>query len=100
MSDHMQHLPHESEHSPDDAGQSRQGGFWTSRAGLVAIAFLAIAAFFLLSEHWAHALGFVPWLLLLACPLLHVFGHGGHGGHRGSLSDGDRKRPHRHRNIE
>jgi hypothetical protein len=22
-----------------------------------------------------------PILLLLACPLMHLFGHGGHGGH-------------------
>ncbi|WP_292656660.1 DUF2933 domain-containing protein [Mesorhizobium sp.] len=59
------------------------GGFWTSKTGLVTIAFLLIAAFFLLTEHRAHTLGALPFLLLLACPLLHVFhrGHGGHGGH-------------------
>ena len=47
-------------------------------------AFLAIAAFFLWSEHRAHALGVLPYLLLLACPLIHIFGHRGHrgpGGH-------------------
>ena len=45
-------------------------------------AFLAVAAFFLLSEHRAHALQAVPYLLLLACPLLHFFHHrGGHGKH-------------------
>lgn len=59
-----------------------RSGFWTSRTALVAVAFLAIAAFFLLSEHRAHALGYLPFLLLLACPLLHLF-HGGHGGHAG-----------------
>ncbi|MBI3772760.1 MAG: DUF2933 domain-containing protein [Gammaproteobacteria bacterium] len=42
--------------------------------------FLAIAAFFLLSEHRAHALGALPFLLLLACPLMHIFMHRGHGG--------------------
>jgi hypothetical protein len=25
----------------------------------------------------------LPWLILLACPLLHVFMHGGHAGHGG-----------------
>jgi hypothetical protein len=64
-------------------GTHRPPGFWGSKAGLVAIAFLAIAAFLLLSEHRAHALGLLPWLLLLACPLLHVLMHGGHGSHRG-----------------
>jgi hypothetical protein len=43
-----------------------------------------IAAFFLLREHWGHLAGWWPYLLLLACPLMHVFMHGGHGhaGHR------------------
>ena len=49
-------------------------------------AFLAIAGYFLLSEHRAHAIQALPYLLLLACPLLHFFhrhgGHGGHGEHR------------------
>src|SRR5581483_5504246 len=31
--------------------------------------FLAIAAFFLLTEHRAHVLGWLPFLILLACPL-------------------------------
>jgi hypothetical protein len=55
------------------------GPWFRSRSGLVLLAFLAIAGFFLVTEHAAHALGVLPWLLLLACPLLH-FLHGGHGG--------------------
>ena len=53
------------------------------RRGLVnwaLLGFLAIAAFFLLSEHRANALGVLPYLLLLACPLMHLFMHRGHGG--------------------
>ena len=43
-----------------------------------------IGAFFLLREHWSHIAGFWPYLLLLACPLMHLFhGHGGHGSHGG-----------------
>ena len=42
--------------------------------------FAAIAAFYLFLEHRAHALGFLPYALLLACPLMHLFMHGGHGG--------------------
>jgi hypothetical protein len=43
-----------------------------------------IGAFFLLREHWAHIAGYWPYLLLLACPLMHLFhGHGGHGAHSG-----------------
>ena len=41
-----------------------------------------VAGFFVLREHWAHALGLAPYALLLACPLLHLFhGHGSHKNH-------------------
>ena len=44
--------------------------------------FLLIGGFFLVAEHRAHVYPYLPFLLLLACPLLHMFhGHGGHGGH-------------------
>ena len=44
-----------------------------------------IGAFFLLREHWSHIAGYWPYLLLLACPLMHLFhGHRGHGSHKGS----------------
>ncbi len=59
--------------------------WWRLSFGLVLIGFLAIAGFFLVTEHRAHLLGVLPFLLLLACPLMH-FMHGGHGGHGGSRS--------------
>lgn len=41
---------------------------------------LVIAVFYLLREHWGHVLGWWPYLLLMLCPLMHLFlGHGGHG---------------------
>jgi hypothetical protein len=44
--------------------------------------FAAIGGFFLFMEHRAHVVQYLPFLLLLACPLIHLFhGHGGHGGH-------------------
>jgi hypothetical protein len=58
------------------------GGWW-SRDRIVLIGFLAVAAFYLLTEHRAHLYGALPWLLLAACPLMHLFMHGGHGSHRG-----------------
>ncbi|MFZ5875443.1 MAG: DUF2933 domain-containing protein [Nitrospirota bacterium] len=63
----------------DHAPTTRKG--W--RSGLALLGFLAIGAFFLLSEHRAHALGILPFVLLLLCPLLHLFGHGGHETHNG-----------------
>ncbi len=55
------------------------------RNKFVLIVFLAIAGFFLVAEHSAHlglAIPYLPWLLLLACPLMHFImphGHGSHG---------------------
>jgi hypothetical protein len=62
-------------------------GWLFSRAGLALLAFLVIAAFFLFTEHRAHLFGILPYLLLLACPLLHLLMHGGHGGHDKSRED-------------
>ena len=45
--------------------------------------FLAVAAFFLWTEHRAHVMGLLPYLLLLACPLMHLFHHHGHGHRHG-----------------
>jgi len=46
----------------------------------VLIGFLIIAGYFLLTEHRAHFIQYLPFALLLACQLLHFFhGHGGHG---------------------
>ena len=59
-----------------------------SPGGLVLLAFLSIAAFYLVTEHTAHVFGFLPYALLLLCPLLHPFMHGGHGGY-GGHGDGD-----------
>lgn len=53
------------------------------RTALAATGFLLVIGFFLTTEHRAHVFGFLPFLLLLACPLLHLFLHRGHGG-RGS----------------
>lgn len=65
-----------------------QGSFWTgqffkSRTGLVLLVFLVITAFYLLIAHTAHVFGLLPYALLLLCPLVHLFMHGGHGDHNG-----------------
>lgn len=62
------------------------GTFLRSRTGLALLVFLGIAAFFLITEHTAHLYGILPYALLLLCPLMHLFMHGGHGGH-GSQDD-------------
>jgi len=63
---------------PDNSPPS----FWRRPAGMALATVALIAAFFLLREHWGHVLGYWPYLVLLACPLMHLMhGHGGHGRH-------------------
>jgi hypothetical protein len=68
-------------------------GSRSSRNKAVLLGFLGIAAYFLWTEHRAHVVQYLPFALVLLCPLLHFF-HGGHGGHGGDDRDanrGDRK---------
>ncbi len=59
-----------------------------SRLMLVCVGFLVIAGFFLITEHRAHTFGVLPFVFLLACPLLHLASHGGHH-HHGPPDGGD-----------
>jgi len=65
---------------PEDHRQQQPPHFWRSRYAIGLVVIGGIAAYFLLEEHRAHILGVLPYLLLLACPLMHLFMHGGHGG--------------------
>ncbi|WP_454656791.1 DUF2933 domain-containing protein [Bosea beijingensis] len=42
---------------------------------------LATLGIYLLANHGVHIVTALPYLLLLACPLMHLFMHGGHGHH-------------------
>ena len=61
--------------------QTQQSTRTRTTAGLALMVFLGVAAFFLITEHTAHVFGALPYLLLLLCPLMHIFMHGGHRGH-------------------
>ena len=62
---------------------SNRPAVWTARMKFAFFVFAGIAAFLLIAEHRAHVLPYLPWLILAACPLMHLFMHGGHGGHGG-----------------
>jgi hypothetical protein len=64
-----------------------------SKAGIVLAGFLIIAGGLLFTEHRAHVLGLLIWLPLLACPLMHVFMHGGHGHHTGGRQQDNQRGP-------
>ncbi len=57
------------------------GSWLSSRGNIVLLGFLAIIGFFLFTEHRAHLFGILPYLLLLACPLMHLFMHRGQRKH-------------------
>jgi hypothetical protein len=77
------------DHSGEDRS-GREGISPKSRIGLVLAGFLVIAGALLFTEHQAHVLGVLVWLPLLACPLMHLFMHGGHG-HGGHEHGRDRR---------
>jgi len=59
-----------------------------------ACVFVAVAAFYLWTEHRAHLLGALPYILLLVCPAMHLFMHHGSGRH------GSGSAQHRHDHSE
>lgn len=77
-------MPERNDTHADGAAECplHERSFWKSRTGIAFAVLLAVAAFYLLTEHRAHLLGALPYALLLACPAMHLFMHRGHGGHR------------------
>lgn len=53
--------------------------------GVVLILALASASYYLLTQHMAHLAVALPYLFLLACPLMHIFGH--NHGHKKNDND-------------
>lgn len=43
---------------------------------------IAIITYYLLTEHREHVFQYLPYMLVLACPIMHFFMHGHHGGHQ------------------
>lgn len=58
------------------------GSRW--RRSVALVVFGGSAAYFLLTEHRAHTIQALPWILVALCPLVHVFMHRRHGGHSSS----------------
>lgn len=79
-------------HQHDSSNQSQPDG-QRNRFSLpikfVLYASIGIIAFFLITEHFAHLMGFFPLLsIFFICMFMHLFMHGGHGGH-GGINDGN-----------
>lgn len=65
------------------AGTEGAPPWWRTRTGVTVMGFALVGAFYVLREHWGHALGALPYVLILACPLMHLFMHHGHHRHGG-----------------
>lgn len=61
--------------SRDDHGVK---GWLLSRTGFATACVVLILGFLIYEGHGTHLLGLTPYLLILACPLMHIFMHGGH----------------------
>lgn len=59
--------------------------------GTLAVATLGIDLF---ASHSGHIAATLPYLLLLACPLMHLFMHGVHGHHHGKRERPPKAGPH------
>jgi hypothetical protein len=60
-----------------------QRSFWKSKSGVAFLVFAIAGGYFLVTEHLAHTIYALPYLLILSCPLMHLFMHGNHS-HDGS----------------
>jgi hypothetical protein len=54
------------------------GQGWRRFVSIVMVGVFAFGVALLASQHLQHIVGVLPYLLLLACPLMHLFGHGHH----------------------
>lgn len=64
-------------HPQDSAPPSR----WRSPLGIFMLLAGAVGIYYLLTEHLTHVTQAIPYLFLLACPLMHFFHGHGHQGH-------------------
>ena len=68
-------------HSHEHGNGGPSGPNWSRINQWVLWIGLAAAVAWMFFRHNAHLGQLLPFLILLACPLMHLFMHGGHGGH-------------------
>ena len=69
--------------------QLARPSFWKSPFGVIATFVAMLASVYLYFVHKDHVLALLPYALLAACPLIHMFMHRGHG-HGGHSHGGSR----------
>jgi hypothetical protein len=66
---------------------------WRSPLDIFMLVAGAVGVYYLLTEHLTHVTQAIPYLFLLACPLMHFFHGHGHHGHRDHGQPKDRTPP-------
>ena len=49
--------------------------------GLLTLTVVVLVAAYAVAQHSDHLVALLPFALILLCPLMHLFMHGGHGWH-------------------
>ena len=63
-------------------------GWLNSRRMIILCAIVGVLGAVFLTGHSNHLIAILPYLLLLACPFMHLFMHRGHGQHGKDGNDG------------
>ena len=69
-------MHHDKNHKSESIYKSFTANVWVSIAVIV-----GIILFYLLTHHKKHVFDVLPYMLITAMMLMHIFMHGGHGGH-------------------
>jgi hypothetical protein len=85
----MAHSHDHSGHTGNNNTNGNIGNWLFSRTGVATIVAVSVLGFLIYQGHGAHLLGYLPFALILLCPLMHIFMHGGHGGHGGHQHGGE-----------
>lgn len=72
---------------------TKKTSFWLTPKGFAALGLIGAVTYFLLVEHRQHIWQYLPFLILLACPFMHIFMHKGHGGHGDHGNHGEQGGP-------
>jgi hypothetical protein len=52
--------------------------FWSTPNGWAALGLMGAVSYFLLVEHREHVFALLPFIILMACPLMHLLMHKNH----------------------
>lgn len=74
-------MSQEREHLVTQESKHHEKSWWLSLRGIVILIVLIAIGYYLFDKHRAHLFNVLPLALLLLCPLMHIFMHGGHHSH-------------------